>query len=404
MLTRAEIELQFPRIAVQSIQTEESNMAKYDLIIKGGTVVDPSQGIHERRDVAFSNGKVAAIEPDISDNLSNDVVDAADAIVTPGLVDLHVHVYWGVGHYGIEADPTQVAKGVTTAVDAGSAGAWTFPAFRRYVMERSVTRLFALLNISSMGMISPKIGELEDLRWADVEDATRVGHANPDHILGIKVRLSQPLTANHDVDSLKRAIEAAEELGKFVMIHVGNSFTPMEDLVGMLRPGDVVTHAYHGNAHGAMDDAGRVYDGIVEAQNRGVVFDIGHGRGSFSFESAEKALAQNFFPGNISSDLHIYNIEGPVHDQLSTLSKFLHLGLSLDEVVRLSTSATAQVMGHDDEIGTLKPGATGDATVMRIAEGKFTFVDSLDATVEGTRKLEHVATIKSGRLYQPYLW
>ena len=379
-------------------------MAKYDLIIKGGTVVDPSQSIHERQDVAFSYGKVAAVEPDISDNLANEIVDATDAIVTPGLVDLHVHGYWGVGHYGIEADPTQVAKGVTTAVDAGSAGAWTFPAFRRYVMERSATRLYALLNISSMGMISPKIGELEDLRWADVEDATSVGRANPDHILGIKVRLSQPLTANHDVDSLKRAIEAAEELGKFVMIHVGNSFTPMHELVGMLRPGDVVTHAYHGSAHGAMDDSGRVYDGIVEAQKRGVVFDIGHGRGSFSFSLAEKALAQNFLPDNISSDLHIYNIEGPVHDQLSTLSKFLHLGLSLDEVIRLSTSATAKTIGHADEIGTLKPGAEGDATVMRVSEGKFTFVDSLDATVEGSRKLEHVATIRGGKLYKPYLW
>ena len=379
-------------------------MAKYELIIKGGTVVDPSQSIHERQDVAFSYGKVAAVEPDISDNLANEIVDATDAIVTPGLVDLHVHVYWGVGHYGIEADPTQVAKGVTTAVDAGSAGAWTFPAFRRYVMERSATRLYALLNISSMGMISPKIGELEDLRWADVEDATSVGRANPDHILGIKVRLSQPLTANHDVDSLKRAIEAAEELGKFVMIHVGNSFTPMHELVRMLRPGDVVTHAYHGSAHGAMDDSGRIYDGIVEAQKRGVVFDIGHGRGSFSFASAEKALAQNFLPDNISSDLHIYNIEGPVHDQLSTLSKFLHLGLSLDEVIRLSTSATAKTIGHADEIGTLKPGAEGDATVMRVSEGKFTFVDSLGATVEGSQKLEHVATIRDGKLYKPYLW
>lgn len=378
-------------------------MAKYDLIIKGGTVVDPSQDIHERRDVAFSNGKVAALEPEISDNLSGDVVDATDAIVTPGLVDLHVHVYWGVGHYGIEPDPTQVANGVTTAVDAGSAGAWTFPAFRRYVMERSATRLFALLNISSMGMISPKIGELEDLRWADVEDAARVGHANPDHILGIKARLSQPLAANHDVDALKRAIEAAEEIGKFVMIHVGNSFTPMEELVAMLRPGDVVTHAYHGNTHGVLDDSGRVFDGIVEAQKRGVIFDIGHGAGSFSFDVAEKALAQGFYPSNISSDLHVYNIEGPVHDQLSTLSKFLHLGLSLDEVIRLSTSATAHIIGHSDQIGTFRLGAEGDATVLRIAEGSFTFVDSLGASVEGSRKLEHVATIKGGRLYRPYL-
>lgn len=378
-------------------------MAKYDLIVKNGVLIDPSQNINDRRDIAFSDGKVASIETEISGNLANDVIDATGAIVTPGLVDLHVHVYWGVGHYGIDPDSTQIAKGVTTAVDAGSAGAWTFPAFRKYVMDRSSTRIFALLNISSMGMISPKIGELEDLRWADVDDAVRVGQANPDHILGIKVRLSQPLAKNHDVDALKRGIEAAELLDKFVMIHVGNSFTPMEDLVNMLRPGDIVTHAYHGNNHGALDQSGRVYDGILEAQKRGVIFDIGHGAGSFTFDVAEKALAQGFYPGNISSDLHVYNIENPVHDQITTLSKFLHLGMPLEEVIRLSTSATALTMKSNNDIGTLKLNATGDATVMRISEGKFTFVDSLGTNVESSKRLEHVATVKDGRHYRPYL-
>lgn len=378
-------------------------MAKYDLIVKNGVLIDPSQNINDRRDIAFSSGKVASIETEISGNLANDVIDATGAIVTPGLVDLHVHVYWGVGHYGIDPDSTQIAKGVTTAVDAGSAGAWTFPAFRKYVMDRSSTRIFALLNISSMGMISPKIGELEDLRWADVDDAVRVGQANPDHILGIKVRLSQPLAKNHDVDALKRGIEAAELLDKFVMIHVGNSFTPMEDLVNMLRPGDIVTHAYHGNNHGALDQSGRVYDGILEAQKRGVIFDIGHGAGSFTFDVAEKALAQGFYPGNISSDLHVYNIENPVHDQITTLSKFLHLGMPLEEVIRLSTSATALTMKSNNDIGTLKLNATGDATVMRISEGKFTFVDSLGTNVESSKRLEHVATVKDGRHYRPYL-
>jgi len=378
-------------------------MAEYDLLVTNGTVVDPSQSLNGRRDVAFVDRKVAAVERSIAESSADEVLDASDMIVAPGLVDLHVHVYWGVGHYGIEPDPTQVAQGVTTAVDAGSAGAWTFPAFRRYVIERSATRLYALLNISSMGMISPKIGELEDLRWADVEEAVAAGRLNRDRILGIKVRLSRPLAADHDVAALKRAIEAAEALDSFVMIHVGNTRTPMEELVALLRPGDVVTHAYHGNDHGVLDDAGRVLSGIVEAQNRGVVFDIGHGAGSFSFDVAERALSHGFMPGNISSDLHVYNIAGPVHNQLETLSKFLHLGLSLDEVIRLSTSSTAAIIGDGGSLGTLRPGAEGDAVVARLAEGKFKFTDSKGVSVEGTQRLEHVATVKAGRLYHPYL-
>ncbi|MDP6301575.1 MAG: amidohydrolase/deacetylase family metallohydrolase, partial [SAR202 cluster bacterium] len=225
------------------------------------------------------------------------------------------------------------------------------------MIEQSTTRLFALLNISSMGMISPKIGELEDLRWADVEEAVAAGKLNRDRILGIKVRVSRPLAADHDVAALERAIEAAEALDSFVMIHVGNTRTPMENLVSMLRPGDVVTHAYHGNDHGILDDSGRILPGIVEAQNRGVVFDIGHGAGSFSFDVAEKALSQGFFPDNISSDLHAFNIEGPVFDQVAVLSKFLWLGMSLDEVIGLSTQATARTMGLDDGLGTLRVGA-----------------------------------------------
>jgi dihydroorotase len=378
-------------------------MAEYDLLVKNGTVVDPSQSLNGRRDVAFAGGRVAAVERSISEGSADEVLDASDTIVAPGLVDLHVHVYWGVGHYGIEPDPTQVAQGVTTAVDAGSAGAWTFPAFRRYVIERSATRLYALLNISSMGMISPKIGELEDLRWADVEEAVGAGRLNRDRILGIKVRLSRPLAADNDVAALKRAIEAAEALDSFVMIHVGNTRTPMEELVALLRPGDVVTHAYHGNDHGVLDDAGRVLPGIIEAQNSGVVFDIGHGAGSFSFDVAERALSRGFMPGNISSDLHVHNIAGPVHNQLETLSKFLHLGLSLDEVIRLSTSSTAAIIGESGSLGTLKPGAEGDAVVARLAEGKFTFTDSKGVSVEGVQRLEHVATVKAGRVYRPYL-
>ena len=374
----------------------------HDLLIKNGIVVDPSQGINAVRDVALSGGKVSTVGEGISESAAAEVFDATGMIVTPGLIDLHVHVFRGASHYGIEPDVGNVATGVTTALDAGSSGARTFAAFRKDVLEQSATRLYALLNISAMGMISPKIGELEDLRWADVDDAVEVGRANGEYILGIKARLSQALAADNDVEALKRALEAAEALGGFVMIHVGSTRTPLEKLIAMLRPGDVVTHAFHGANHGILDDAGRVLDGVKEAEARGVVFDIGHGKGSFSFAVAEKALAEGFYPGNISSDLHVYNIEGPVFDQVTTLSKFLHLGMSLEDVILRSTSSAAKAMGLK-ALGTLKVGAEGDATIMRLDEGRFTFTDSIGVDSEARQRLTHVQTVRAGKLYRPWL-
>ena len=241
----------------------------YDLLIKGGTVVDPSQGLNAVRDVALSDGKVAAVEEGIPEIGAGEVIDATGLIVTPGLLDLHVHVYWGVSHYGVDADAGNISRGVTTAVDAGSSGAHTFSAFRKYVLERADTRLYALLNISAMGMVSPLVGELEDLRWADVEEATRVGGENRDYVRGIKVRLSRNIVGDRDADALKLALGAADAIGGPVMVHVGDTETPLEDLTATLRPGDLVTHAFHGNVHGILDDVGRVLDGITEAQRRG---------------------------------------------------------------------------------------------------------------------------------------
>ena len=374
----------------------------YDLVVKNGRVIDPSQGLDGVRDVAFTGGRVAAVELDISSKEAREVVDAAGLVVTPGLIDLHVHVYPGVSHFGVDADYGNVSRGVTTAVDAGSSGAATFGAFRKYVLERADTRLYALLNISLTGMITRKVGELEDMRHADVGEAVRVAEQNRDYVIGIKARLSRTLARDQDIEVLKRAIDAAAALDAFVMIHVGHTETPMEKLVQMLRPGDVVTHTYHGNDHGILTDAGRVMPEMWDAQRRGVIFDVGHGAGSFSFDVAEKALADNFFPGNISSDLHVYNIEGPVYDQVTTISKFLYLGMSLSDIVRLTTQQTASVMGVRSGIGTLAVGAPGDATVMRLDEGSFVFTDSKGRSVTGRERLSHVATVRGGRVYRAW--
>lgn len=374
----------------------------YDLLIKGGTVIDPSQGMNTVSDVGLAGGKVAALETGISESHASEAVDATGLIVVPGLLDMHVHSFWGVSHYGVDPDAAHLDKGVTTALDAGSAGADTFAAFRTYVLERCKTRLLALLNISTMGMISREIGELEDLRWANVDAAVRVVRENPDRLLGIKVRLSSNITGTHDVDSLMRALEAAEAIGRFVMVHVGNTETPLEELCALLRPGDVVTHAFTGGSHGVLDGAGKVIEGVAEAQRRGVVFDVGHGAGSFSFDVAEKALSQGFHPNNISSDLHAYNIEGPVFDQVSVLSKFMWLGMSMSDVIALSTSATARTMGLGDQLGTLRIGAEADVTLLRVEDGRFTITDAVGRSVTAERRLRHVTTVKGGVVYRPW--
>ena len=375
----------------------------YDLLIKGGTVVDPSQGLKAIRDVALADGSVAAVEEGIAEADASEVVDANGLIVTPGLLDLHVHAYWGVCVYGIEPDSVNVAKGVTTALDAGSAGARTFPAFRRYVLERSDTRLFALLNISAMGMISHEIGELQDMRWADVGEAARAGRENRDYVRGIKVRLSRQQALENDVEMLKRALEAAGAFDGFVMAHVGDTATPLEELTAMLRPGDVVTHSFHGRPVSILNDAGRVIEGVKEAQRRGVIFDVGHGMGSFSFDTAEKSLADGFYPDNISSDLSSLSVEGPVFDLVTVLSKFIYLGMSLYDVIRLSTLTTARAMGVADKLGTLRVGADGDVAILKLEVGEFTLTDAVGVSVQGSQRLSHIRTIRSGRIYRPAL-
>lgn len=388
----------------------------YDLLIKGGIVVDPSQGLHAVRDVALADGKVAAVAEGISDSLAAEVLDANGLVVTPGLIDLHVHAFWGGSHYGIEPDTTMLAKGVTTAVDAGSSGACTFRAFRRYVLERAEIRLYALLNISAMGMVCPRIGELEDIRWANVEDAVAEGRRNPQYVLGIKARLGRAQAAENDIEALKRAVEAAEALGGFVMIHIANTKSPLGTLTRMLRSGDVITHSFHGVEDGILAQSGEGLDALKEAQERGVVVDVGHGGGGFSFPAAEKALGHGLAPGNISSDLHISSVEGPVFDLLTTLSKFMYLGLSLDEVIRLSTATTAKVMGLQGKLGTLKVGAEGDVAILKLEEGRFIFRDRHSTkdkmgslrwehgvTVEAKQRLSHVRTVKGGKIYRPWL-
>ena len=377
---------------------------EYDLIVSGGHVIDPSQDIDGPRDVAFSGGKVACVTENIPADKAVETIDARGMLVTPGLIDLHTHDYWGASFYGIDPDTVHIARGVTTVVDAGSSGALTFPAFRKYVIDRTKTRIFALLNISAMGMVVGYAG-LEDTRWANVDEAVRVGHEHRDIVVGVKARIP-PLPAEDYREVLKRAVDAAEGMDGIFMLHLGGTSISVAERLKMLRPGDVLTHSfrYSPGGNGILDSEGNVLEEAWAAKERGVIFDVGHGSGSFSFETMERSMAQGFFPDTISSDLHFKNVDGPVYDFHTTLSKFLQLGLPLAEVIRLGSTTPAKAIGKSDELGTFRPGAVGDATISKIEQGRFQLSDSGSRrTVEASRRISHVRTIKDGREYKPYL-
>ncbi|CAN5835077.1 amidohydrolase/deacetylase family metallohydrolase [soil metagenome] len=373
----------------------------YDLVIHGGRVIDPAGGLDDRRDLGIRDGRIAAVEPHIPLVEAADVLDATDRLIVPGLVDLHVHVYWGVTDLSIRPGPSDLARGATTVVDAGSAGANTFPGFREYVIEPAEGRILAFLNISAMGQVDTSLGENHDLRYVLADRAAECARANTDLVVGVKVRLTEWLTGPNAIQALERAVEAGEAAGVPVMAHIGDSTATIEQVLTRLRPGDMVTHAFTDRANGIFDDRGRVHAATVEARVRGVLFDIGHGAGSFSFARAEAALADGFRPDTISSDLHRYNVDGPVHDLVTTLSKFLHLGLPLPEVIAMATTAPAQALGRSGAFGTLAIGAEADIAVLALEEGRFSLTDSFGASVESRQRLVPVATLRGGRRVAP---
>ena len=377
----------------------------YDLIIRNGTLVDPAQGVNTQKDIALTGGRVAAVIDPGSGVAAKHTLDVRGLYVLPGLIDLHVHVFSGVSHYGIDVDPTCLARGVTTVLDAGSSGALTFPGFRKFIIDVSQTRLYALLNISAMGMVSgsetiPSLGELEDLRYSNVETAVRMIEANRDRILGVKVRLSNFLAADgkNELQALLRAREAAEAVRLPLMVHSPLSSIPTERILDELRPGDILTHCVHGHgAGGIMSDDLKVLPAVRKKVEQGLRLDVGHGRGSFTFRVARAAFEQGVVPGTISSDLHTYNLHGPVFDLVTTMDKFLHIGMELYEVVRRVTSTPAEVLDMPEEIGTLKPGAYADIVVLEMQEGEFDLTDTFGVTETGHYHLEPRYIFRGGR-------
>ena len=308
-------------------------MKKYDLVLKNGLLFDSSLKKIKEQDLALKNGSIVSIENSIDVSLAKRCIDLFDHLIVPGLIDLHVHIWWGVADLSIEVDKTSLGRGTPIVVDAGSAGSNTIDGFKKYIIDNSNTKILAFLNISGMGQLDKDIGELEDIRWARVPEAVSAIKKHKDFIVGIKVRLSNQIVGSNDLVALKRSIEAAEHLKVPVMIHIGDTKHSLDSIIGKLRKGDIVTHSFHGRKNGIIDTDGKIIDVALDAKRRGVTFDVGHGAGSFSFNIAEKSLENGFLPDTISSDLHKYNINTPVFDLVTTMSKYLNMGVSLEEVL-----------------------------------------------------------------------
>jgi dihydroorotase len=366
----------------------------YDTVITGGRVIDPASGIDEARDVAIVDGKIAAVDAGIDTTGAANVFDASGQIVTPGLVDLHTHIYWGVTYWGIEADPVAAQTGVTTWLDVGSSGAFTFPGFRRYVVEPSRSRVFALLNLSCIGLVAQS-WELSNLDYCNVDLAETIVEENRDLILGVKARIDRNTTRGTGIRPLELARELADRVGLPLMVHIGSGPPTLDEVAGLLRPGDILTHCFTGGDMRIVGDDGRVNPKIRDLQQQGLVLDIGHGTGSFSYETAEAMLDQGVLPDVISSDIHQTARQGPAFDLPTTLSKFVNLGMSLPDVIARATTNAARAMGRPD-LGTLSVGSVADIAIFRQDEGEFTYYDAPMNARKGNTRLVCTETLVDG--------
>ena len=369
----------------------------FDLILKGGRVIDPSQNIDRVTDVAFTGGKVAKVGNDLTG--ATETRDVSGYIVTPGLIDLHTHVYWGGTSLGIDAEDFCRTSGVTTAIDTGSAGPGNFAGFRKHVIERSAVRILAYLHVSFAGIYAfsktVMVGESEEMRLMAPIEAVQVADANRDVIIGIKVRVGRGSSGIHGAAPLDIALQAANEVGMPLMCHIDFPPPSYEEVVQKLRPGDVLTHAFRPFPNAPCDHQGRVKDVVLDARARGVKFDIGHGKGSFAFKTARAMLANGFYPDTISSDVHQLCIEGPAFDQVTTLSKFLCMGMPLADVIAASTVNAAMALRRP-ELGTFKPGSAGDATILTVREGVFDYVDVTGEHMSGDKRILSEAVVLNG--------
>ena len=378
---------------------------RFDLLIRGGEVIDPSQNLRARRDVGIRWGRIAALEPSIAPERAAQTIDANGMLVLPGLVDLHAHVYPQGSAIGLPADELVPFTATTTYVSAGDAGANNFSALRHFIVAQTRSRIFAFLHISNIGLAGFPVGEMLNLDYADVDLAARTVAENRDLVLGLKVRVSKSVVGSNGLAPLERAIAAAQRAGggARVMCHIGDAPGELAALLDLLRPGDILTHAYSGLGNNVVRD-GRLLDAALAAKRRGVIIDVGHGGGSFDYTVATPAIEQGLVPDTISSDIHAVSGNTPGRPYLPwVMSKFLNLGFTLEQVVAMATVNPARVIARVDKLGTLQSGAPADVAILQLKEESVSFVDTRGNQRAGTRWLAPVQTVRAGRPFgRPY--
>lgn len=376
----------------------------YDLLVKGGTVIDPSQQLNGRYDVAVQDGKIAAVAPDIARDQATKVVDVPGKLVTPGLIDLHTHVFDGVASNGVHPDIAGVHAGVTTVVDAGSAGAATFAAFPRYIIPKAHTEIIPLLNIAQTGLATTP--EVIAEASIDVDATVKVAEQYRGLIRGIKVRMVSPALEIFGMELPRRAKQAAKQAGLPLMVHIGDTekrYDPLviRELLPILEPGDIVTHLFTANPGGVIAPDGKLVPEAKEAVARGVWTDTAHGRFNLGFEIGKRVVDQGVIPNCISTDLTIPGRLMTVHSMVEIMTRFLAMGFKLEDVIAMSSCNPARVLGEQDRLGSLKVGHQADISVLELREGRWKVYDAVRDTLRVEKAFIPVATVKRGDVFAP---
>src|SRR3990172_5725812 len=374
----------------------------YDLLLTGGTVINPAINVNRKLDVGVAHGRVAAVESGLPVANAKKILDVSGCYVTPGLIDFHVHSYWGVNPYGCNLDPLCLATGVTTTMDAGSAGPVNFLGFRKLVNETSTTRMLGFVALAQHGVLNEP-GELEDLRFADPNAAAATVGESPNVSVGIKVRLHKKGVGENGREALRLAIRAGDASRSPVMVHVGNTGISMSEIAATLRPGDIITHCYTPQKPSIVDQSGKLLAEVRKAKERGVIFDVGHASGHFDFDLVRRAMGDGLLPDIISSDLHGRMKQpgfGIVGDLPTTLTKFLPLGLKIEEIIARCTINPARVIGWHDRIGSLEVGREADIAVLKIIDEPTTLRDSVGGEWSVNQRIAAQWTIRRGEVFR----
>jgi dihydroorotase len=371
------------------LQSRQAVAVKYDLLIKGGRVIDPSRRLDSIRDVAITGGRIAAVEANLTAADAASTIDATGKLVVPGLIDIHTHAR------SKEMPAICLSNGVTSLVDAGSQGVDRIDEIIG-AAKGAPNRVRVLLNIARTGILPD--GELMDISRVDVAAAQKVIAAHRDLIVGVKARLSRTVAGKNDLEALRRAQAITAPLKLPVMIHMGDTLSPLSEILALLKPGDIVTHMYAPPPHGIFDESGRVLPEVLAARKRGIWFDIGNGRvAHITWAEAERGLKQKFVPDTISSDWTDAGRTDQVFDFPNVLSKFLVIGMPLDQVIAMGTTNAARAVAPFKDLGTLRVGATADVAVLELRQGEFEFVDNYANKRAGKQKLFATAVVIGGK-------